>query len=363
MSHPSAPRRRWLSFVCLLGVACLALSMVGAGWMLRNNAGPSAAASRGGEDTAPALLRCLGHVDVQGGLSYPYPLRPGRVAEVKVHEGQAVKKDDVLFLMDGTFERQDVAIAEQALTSAAEQAAAKARIARQKHGALVEAQTQAVEAARRKRQQAEIVAAHKRELVQKKALAPVDADVADKQVEEAAAAVKAQEATLEALRRDAEEITRAEKEANDGVARARLLRDKAQLALDQCAVKAPEDGLVLRLDVHAGDTLGPQPKAPPLIFCPANSSRVVRAEVEQEWAGLVQRDQVATIQDETSSGTGPTWKGKVTGVSEWMASRRSVLPDPSQHFDVRTLECIVTLDPGQPPLRIGQRVRVALRNP
>ena len=34
--------------------------------------------------------------------------------------------------------------------------------------------------------------------------------------------------------------------------------------------------------------------------------------------------------------------------------------EPLQFNDVRTLECIVTLDPGQPPLRIGQRVRVTL---
>jgi hypothetical protein len=28
--------------------------------------------------------------------------------------------------------------------------------------------------------------------------------------------------------------------------------------------------------------------------------------------------------------------------------------------DVRTLECLVVLEPGQPPLRIGQRVRVLI---
>jgi hypothetical protein len=46
-----------------------------------------------------------------------------------------------------------------------------------------------------------------------------------------------------------------------------------------------------------------------------------------------------------------------------MAHRRSILPDPSQFHDIRTLECIIALDPDQPPLRVGQRVRVALSNP
>ena len=34
--------------------------------------------------------------------------------------------------------------------------------------------------------------------------------------------------------------------------------------------------------------------------------------------------------------------------------------EPLQFNDVRTLECIIELDPGQPLLRIGQRVRVQL---
>src|ERR1051325_11375142 len=90
MSHPSfesaAPRRRWLSFVALLGVATLALSMVGAGWMMRTNAGPSAGANPGSGPTS-ALLFCIGHVDVENGVSYPYPAAPGRVVEVAVREG------------------------------------------------------------------------------------------------------------------------------------------------------------------------------------------------------------------------------------------------------------------------------------
>jgi len=39
------------------------------------------------------------------------------------------------------------------------------------------------------------------------------------------------------------------------------------------------------------------------------------------------------------------------------------LLEPLQFNDVRTLECIIDLDPGQPILRIGQRVRVQLVPP
>jgi hypothetical protein len=56
----------------------------------------------------------------------------------------------------------------------------------------------------------------------------------------------------------------------------------------------------------------------------------------------------------------------VARVSEWFARRRSVLLEPGQVNDVRTLECIVTLDKDAAPkgarLRIGQRVHVTIQN-
>ena len=58
--------------------------------------------------------------------------------------------------------------------------------------------------------------------------------------------------------------------------------------------------------------------------------------------------------------TNETWRGKVVRLSDWYTHRRSMLQEPLQFNDVRTLECIVQLDPGQSALRIGQRVRVTL---
>ena len=72
--------------------------------------------------------------------------------------------------------------------------------------------------------------------------------------------------------------------------------------------------------------------------------------------------QEAIIQD-SATGAGD-WRGKVTRVSDWYSQRRSILLEPMQFNDVRTLECVigglVSKDPGQPPLRIGQRVRATL---
>ena len=54
------------------------------------------------------------------------------------------------------------------------------------------------------------------------------------------------------------------------------------------------------------------------------------------------------------------WTGSVLRCADWIANRRSMIDEPGQRNDVRTLECIITLDPGEPNLRIGQRMRVMI---
>lgn len=76
----------------------------------------------------------------------------------------------------------------------------------------------------------------------------------------------------------------------------------------------------MRLSLQVGEVLAPQPKAPPLVLCPAGP-RIVRAEVEQEWIGRVAVGQEVTFQDDATS-DGPTWTGKVIAVADWMAPRR-----------------------------------------
>ena len=53
-------------------------------------------------------------------------------------------------------------------------------------------------------------------------------------------------------------------------------------------------------------------------------------------------------------------RGHVERVARWYSQRRSVMHEPFQLRDVRTVECLVVLDDGQPRLRIGQRVRVLI---
>jgi multidrug resistance efflux pump len=149
------------------------------------------------------------------------------------------------------------------------------------------------------------------------------------------------------------------------VKRAKVEVDVHQAQLEQaargvrdCLLTAPADGTVLRILVGPGDVLGAQPKQAAVVFCP-DGRRIIRAEVEQEFARDVAVGQLAAVQDDTTA-DGPIWHGRVLRVSDWYTHRRSILQEPFQLNDVRTLECLIALDPGRQPLRIGQRVRVTI---
>ena len=185
-------------------------------------------------------------------------------------------------------------------------------------------------------------------------------------------------ATLTALRADVK-ATQAEKKAIEAqnpdvdIRQAENNRadkqkqvEKAQYAVDKYTVKAPSAGKVLRTFVTVGETLGPTPHQPAVQFAAAGPDGkmqlIVRAEIDQEFAARVlpgHEHQAADIQDDVrKSGT---WTGKVRRVSDWYTHRRSILLEPGQMNDVRTLEVILDLDNPPSDLKIGQRVRVMLK--
>ncbi|MGH7224015.1 MAG: HlyD family secretion protein, partial [Gemmataceae bacterium] len=197
--------------------------------------------------------------------------------------------------------------------------------------------------------------ARQRKLVKDQLADASDLAVNEDHVREVQAMLHGEEKRLEDLKRqDIEnDIHRAEKEVE--VMKAR--REQARFALEECVLKAPRRGRVLRLLVGPGDVLSSQPKQPAVQFA-IEGPLVVRADVEQEFVGRIAVGQKALVEDETRSGK--EWKGKVERIANWITQRRSVLHEPFEFNDVRTVETIITLESGQPPLRIGQRVRVRI---
>jgi multidrug resistance efflux pump len=347
---------RPLRFVWVLGLIVLLASAAGTTWIINRPAGPDGRPGEGHADAAHEVV-CFGHVDVEHGVVALYPTQPGRVEEVPVRENQSVKKGDVLLRLDDRLARLLVDQARADYDAAVAQEKEAANLARQKEYKLQQ-QRAAIDAAKHQLAAAQQTYQRKKELSDANQLNATETEAAAQLVEQLKAVQKAEEVKLkevELLNPEAG-VTRAR--ADTAAKKARL--DQAELGLDECRVKAPEDGTVLRIQVGRGELLGSQPKQPAILFCP-HHDRIIRAEVEQEFASRVALGMAATVQDDTT--TSETWHGKVDGISDWYTHRRSILQEPFQFNDVRTLECIVRLDKAETnakPLRIGQRVRVII---
>lgn len=334
------------------GLALLGVSIAGAGWVLHSHAGGPDGAAPEPPDQG---VVCFGHVDVEHGITSLYPLQPGRVVEVMARETQLVKAGEVLLRLDDTLARQRLREAEADLDAAQAQLG-QARKAPEQQEARLAQQREAVEALARKAAAARHALARKRRLQELQQLNAEEVKVGEELVKEAEAGARAEKAKLGELELLDPGVLVRRAEADVAAKQARV--EQAKKGVEETALRAPVDGTILRVLVGPGEVLGPQPVKPALFFCP-NGPRLIRAEVEQEFAGRVKAGYPAAIQDDTTV-KDSRWRGQVVRVGDWYTHRRSILQEPLQFNDVRTLECIVELEPGQPPLRIGQRVRVTI---
>lgn len=310
------------------------------------------------EKAASRRAVAVAFVDVEGGVRMLYPTRPGRVVLLPFADGSSnIKRGDILLQIDDTLARHELSEAKLALEAAEIRLSSASTLAK-RHGKQIEAIQEAV-----KVQQAEVKEAQaglsKAQTYLREKLGGSSEDVAilEAKVEKAKAGVRAKEREMDALAvldpQDA--VKQAEKDVKAKMA----LVDKASYGVEECVIKAPTDGTLLRTLVNVGETLGSNPRGPALWYVP-NVPRIVRAEVEQEFASQMKIGQTVIIRDDaTNKGD---WKGKIIRVSDWYTHRRSVLLEPMQFNDVRTLEVILSIEqaPNTQPLRIGQRVLVTL---
>jgi multidrug resistance efflux pump len=356
MKRISTPRRAWW----LLLLALLAASTPAAGLLFSySSRGAAPAASERNEaksirSAANESIVCFGQVDLVHGVTSLVPLQPGRVAEVLVEEGQTVDEGAALVRLEDKAATSRVAEAQAALDEA-ELRLKQARKLPEQQDSRIAQQQDAVDAMRDRLSAARRQFDRQQKLVKDQLADRKDLDISEDHVHELEAMLRAEERRLDDLKRQdpKDDIRRAEKEVQAMKSR----RDQAQYALDECLLKAPRRGTVLRLLVGPGDVLGSPSKQPAVQFA-ALGPQIVRADVEQEFVGRVAVGQPATVQDETHMGR--TWKGKVERIADWITQRRSVMQGPLDFSDIRTVEVLITLDSGQPPLRIGQRVRVRI---
>lgn len=348
--------RRTRNILWTAAVLLLVVSAAGPAYLIRQGASPPSIAE---SVVAPSQrgVVCFGYGDVEHGVAGLAPLQSGRVAGVLVHETDEVAAGTILLRLDDHTARWRVAEARAAFEAAQALLAQARQLPKQQQARLAQ-QRESVEAMRRRLLSAQHALVRKQQLLKANQLSTEEVAAAEEQVKEVEALERAAVQKLAELEvvDPAVDLRRAEAEL--AAAEARL--GQARQALEECELKAPADGTVLRILVAPGDVLSGGPGKPAVLFCP-NTPRLVRAEVEQEFAERLCVGQPAVIEDDAGAGT--RWRGRVLRISDWYTQRRTVLQESPQLNDVRTVECLIAMEPDQAPLRIGQRVRVWINRP
>jgi HlyD family secretion protein len=329
----------------------LAGSIAGTAWWL-NRPGPGPLTESRPEEID---VYCTGRVDAAGQVTGLVPVQPGRVVAVHVAEGATVAAGQPLVQLDDTAARARLVQAQATRDATQVELDAALRdkgrwpnqvAARE---AILKAAAARVEAARKLLQQRK----------EQKQVAPLGKP----ELESMEAQVRELEQMEASQRLEMDDLKKLDPELKVRSVRAKLKAaeadcDLAEKAVADCVLIAPGPGTVLRLQAARGALLAPAATIPAVVFAPAGPL-VVRAEVDQESLGRVAVGMPAEVQDENRP-NGPVWRGRVKQIARWVAQRRNHVLEPGELNDVRTVECVIELDPPAEGLWIGQRMRVRI---
>jgi multidrug resistance efflux pump len=377
--------RRVRPVLYLLGVLLVVGSLLGARLLTHGSGGgteptqkTAAPPSNGKNGTGPIVT---GHVDSDP-PPIPYGLPPvlqsGRITKMSVVQGQEVKKGETLYKFDTTVQEAELEKAKTAVDSA-KVAVEMAQNQLDQYPKRLAVSRQIFEAANTHVQLTqkgyEVYEGNfrntldrdwKHDLKKWKELYEIDPklyelDTLRKKAVDDRHAAQANLDVAIAAQRDLELQV---KKATEAVRQAKALVDQAQAVIDQCTIKADADGTIERVTVSQGATLGLGMHSQPAVILIPAGPRVVRAEVEAEFAhrvGPEKEGKEVTITDHYDGKL--TYKGvvRVGGIGKAFVQKRTAGEGFGMN-DTRVLEVIVDVtDPspaGKPPLRVGQKVRV-----
>jgi HlyD family secretion protein len=296
----------------------------------------------------------LGRVEPRmGEIRITAPLPGGRIADVLVKPNQEVFAGELLVRLDD----------EEALARVAE---ADAQVALHKR-ARNDQSAPAASADRRKAEDtaadAERSVADARSALDKTtadwragSAAKTDLDAARTALSRAEDRLREKRDALAKLKASADTPlpTRLEGELNVAQAEWRV----AQAALEKTQIRAPADGVVLRVDAKAGELSMPS-IGPAMVVIGDVSALRVRAEVNEQDLGHIRVGQGVLVR--AGAFHGREFEGKVSSVARVVGPSRINSGDPRKFSDVDVLEVLVDL-PSAGPLVVGEQVDVYFKS-
>ncbi|MGL6073289.1 MAG: HlyD family secretion protein [Fimbriiglobus sp.] len=348
-----AAGRRAPGIFTLFAFGLLAISIAGAVWWWNRPTPPKAKPL----DPSQLDVYCSGRVDVNGMVIPLEPTQPNRVTQVHIEEGATVTQGQVLISLDSAIAKarllQATAAVDAIDVELAQIQRAKERFPDQLacRQLLLQAAGTRVEVAEKWLQQRQI-----QQTVSPLGKAELEAMQA--QVKELKLLEAAERGQLDDLRKSEVEFEFRLKAAAARKKAAQADESLAAKAVSECELTAPGAGRILRLQATVGAIISPGTPVPPIVFAP-EGKYIIRAEVDQEALDRIRPGLAAEVQDENRPDAKPL-TGRVKSVSGWVAMRRSMVLEPGEISDVRTVECVIELDSHDTSLWIGQRMRVRI---
>ncbi|HET7501167.1 MAG TPA: efflux RND transporter periplasmic adaptor subunit [Kofleriaceae bacterium] len=326
----------------------VAILLAGAAWLWLGNRASSVHAD---PMVRPSVLVAPGRVEpVHDAVKLAFEAQ-GRIAEIYVDEGDAVRAHQVLARLDDRLARARVAAAEATLAQAKARYLLARRGPRPEDLAAARAEADAAAAAAQHRG-AEQARSEQLGKVGAVATTVVDADDAAARV--AAAQAAAATARYQSLARGTRTEQVEEAAAVIQLAQAEL--DAANVALDQTALVAPTDGVILRRTAEIGALVTLTTPVPVLSMADLRKLEL-RAEIDEADVAAVSPGQTAYA---TADAFGDRrFAVRVTRVTRELGRKTVRDDDPRARIDTRVLEVIAQFEdaPGV-ALPLGLRMQL-----
>jgi multidrug resistance efflux pump len=296
----------------------------------------------------PAQAVCTGMVEAMGGEVDVFAQMPGELVEVNVHDGDVVKKGQVVAVLDARRQESQIAVAEAAV------GLAEAKLKRIQAGFGKEEKQEALYAVEAVAAQLKYETANRdrlRKLYATKAISLDVLEASENQVDHLQKQIDSLKAHYESLRRGPlpEEIELARAEVTE--ANQKLQEAKVNYAYRM--VYAPENGTVLQVYRHAGDSVSIQQQTPILRLVDAGHLRI-RLEIDETDAPRLKPPREGTFDvGGVADGVG---KLVITTVVPQFGPKRLFNPDTSARIDTRILAVLCDIKECKIPLYPGQRI-------